>query len=339
MSAFSLEANIFLERAGKKPPFKVESLRGGRNSQVCKVDDFAGDAFVLKRYFYDSSQQKDRATREWNFLLHAHEVCGDMVAEPIAYDKEFQSIVMEYVPGNDFIGENITEKDVLAASEFIYRLNNMKECPSSNRIENASEACFDMAEQVDLMNIRIQRLLRVIDLSHQHRLMGEFVRNDLVKSASKLSHVASQIDQRKCPILLSPSDFGFHNAIKRSNGSVVFLDFEYAGRDGAGKMVADFFLQPRVKVDENYLGRFISPLEKILGEKGFVYIGKVLPVMLAIQSVKWCCILMNEFLPRVKKRREFSDGEAQEDRLLEQRLESAKCYFNRITLPRIKTYY
>ena len=39
---------------------------------------------------------------------------------------------------------------------------------------------------------------------------------------------------------LSPSDFGFHNAIRRADGRLAFVDFEYFGWDDPAKLVADF---------------------------------------------------------------------------------------------------
>src|SRR5260370_15342476 len=45
---------------------------------------------------------------------------------------------------------------------------------------------------------------------------------------------------------LSPSDFGFHNALRTGDGCTRFFDFEYAGWDDPARMVCDFFCQPAV---------------------------------------------------------------------------------------------
>ena len=44
--------------------------------------------------------------------------------------------------------------------------------------------------------------------------------------------------------VLSPSDFGFHNALRRPDGTIVFVDFEYFGWDDPAKMMADAMLHP-----------------------------------------------------------------------------------------------
>ena len=63
--------------------------------------------------------------------------------------------------------------------------------------------------------------------------------------------------------VLSPSDFGFHNAILKESGDLVFLDFEYFGRDDPVKLMADFIWHPGMK---------LSNLQKRrLGQRSFWY--------------------------------------------------------------------
>src|SRR5439155_21002106 len=47
---------------------------------------------------------------------------------------------------------------------------------------------------------------------------------------------------------LSPSDFGFHNALRQADGRIIFLDFEYFGWDDPAKMIADFLLHPAMEL-------------------------------------------------------------------------------------------
>ena len=43
---------------------------------------------------------------------------------------------------------------------------------------------------------------------------------------------------------LVPSDFGFHNSLRRKDGSLAFVDFEYFGWDDPVKLSADIMLHP-----------------------------------------------------------------------------------------------
>ena len=64
---------------------------------------------------------------------------------------------------------------------------------------------------------------------------------------------------------LSPSDFGFHNALLDDEGKLTFLDFEYAGRDDPAKLVSDFFCQPEVPVPLSLHAHFIDRIAQGLG--------------------------------------------------------------------------
>ncbi len=47
---------------------------------------------------------------------------------------------------------------------------------------------------------------------------------------------------RRMKFIVSPSDFGFHNALLDDGGAISFLDFEYSGRDDPAKLDLRFFL-------------------------------------------------------------------------------------------------
>ena len=48
---------------------------------------------------------------------------------------------------------------------------------------------------------------------------------------------------KKEEMIISPSDFGFHNVINKNN-KLFFIDFEYAGLDDPIKLICDFYCQP-----------------------------------------------------------------------------------------------
>ena len=58
--------------------------------------------------------------------------------------------------------------------------------------------------------------------------------------------------------VLSPSDFGFHNALLDRQGNVRFFDFEYAGWDDPAKLVCDFFCQVEVPVPRRLFPSFCA---------------------------------------------------------------------------------
>src|SRR5207244_11655608 len=68
---------------------------------------------------------------------------------------------------------------------------------------------------------------------------------------------------RRC---LSPSDFGFHNALLADDGRLRFLDFEYAGWDDPAKLVCDFFCQPACPVPMNHYSDFAKQVATLTSD-------------------------------------------------------------------------
>lgn len=66
--------------------------------------------------------------------------------------------------------------------------------------------------------------------------------------------------------ILSASDFGFHNAVRRPDGALCFLDFEYFGWDDPVKMICDFCLHPGHELRPGFAARFREALLARLAE-------------------------------------------------------------------------
>jgi len=124
---------------------------------------------------------------------------------------------------------------------------------------------------------------------------------------------------------LSPSDFGFHNALLRPDGSVCFIDFEYAGWDDPAKTVGDFFSHPGVAVSheqfEPFLARALAPFDN--AEQMAARVRLLEP----ISQMKWCCIILNEFLPAAARRRNFANPVSDAIALKQRQLDKATQLF------------
>lgn len=122
---------------------------------------------------------------------------------------------------------------------------------------------------------------------------------------------------------MSPSDFGFHNALWRTAEQVVFIDFEYAGWDDPAKMVCDFFCQPAVPVSLEYLDRVCEVVaSEMPNPASFLQrVNLIMPVC----RLKWCCILLNEFVPLGTWRRRFAAGGVDPEQRKAQQLHKASA--------------
>ncbi len=124
--------------------------------------------------------------------------------------------------------------------------------------------------------------------------------------------------------ILSPSDFGFHNAL-RTPGGLVFLDFEYAGLDDPAKTLCDFACQPAVPVPAPLLDSALEMLAEAAEPdptRRAMLLRRV-RMLLPVHHVKWCCIMLNDFKTTDDARRRFSlGGDAESRRVLQ--LEKAR---------------
>ncbi len=99
--------------------------------------------------------------------------------------------------------------------------------------------------------------------------------------------------------VLSPSDFGFHNALRRADGTIAFIDFEYFGWDDPVRLVADFLLHPGMDLGPEFRASFSRRMTELFGagSPGAEHFTSRLDLLYPLVGLRWCAILLNEFLP------------------------------------------
>jgi aminoglycoside phosphotransferase (APT) family kinase protein len=303
-------------QAGRSAPRALTRLAGGRNNQVFRLDTDDGP-LVLKRYFKDARDSRDRLGAEWSFVSHAWSRGIRVVPEPLACDPPEQAGLYSFVQGRKLAPTELTSAHVNAAIDFVLAVN---ERPRPT-LAPGSEACFSLADHVSTIERRVARLAKLDDgvphvdearqLVPRLQLMWDAVKTligaGMALEGLKMSQALGPDQQ-----CLSPSDFGFHNALLDDTGRVTFLDFEYAGRDDPAKLVSDFFCQPDVPVPLSLHGHFIDRLAQGLGlDPAGVARCRVL---LDAYQIKWTCIILNDFLALGAARRAFADTGAWAER-------------------------
>lgn len=317
-----------LERVGFSPPLFALSLTSGRNNQVLRVVDSSENECVLKRYFHHVDDRRDRLHHEWQFLNFAHERTGGRVPRPLVCDEGLRVAVMEYIPGQTY-REEPSDDEVREAIRLIEHLNQEHERSKAD-LPEASDACFTLVQHSELLKHRLGRLEAVTDPDLQHFLQDELLPAASIATRSVAALPPRAMESRR---LISPSDFGFHNAIRRSNGEgPCFIDFEYAGWDSAEKLVSDFFSQPEVPIPLRFLNEFVDMTEPLLGSESHRSLVQSLPPLLALHALKWCSILLNGFLPAGSQRRAFAGETVSRGA----ELLKAEHYFEKVCLPRIQ---
>jgi hypothetical protein len=94
---------------------------------------------------------------------------------------------------------------------------------------------------------------------------------------------------------LSPSDFGFHNAIRRPDGALAFVDFEYFGWDDPAKTIVDYLLHPGMALGEPLKRRFVVRAQAVFADVPMFQARA--RIVYPLFGLKWALILLNDFLP------------------------------------------
>ncbi len=307
---------------GLRGPCRLEPVPGGRNNRAF-VLHAGGERVFLKAYFRHPDDPRDRLRSETALLAHAEALGIDAVARVLARDEEARLALFTFIEGRRLAPEEVGAAHVDAAVAFYMALNRQP-----GVLPLASEACFSLGEHLACVERRVQRLLRAAGQGLMREDGADFVSGVLapawgrlreailVKAPGLLGHnwdAPLRESQRR----VSPSDFGFHNALLTPSGQLVFLDFEYAGMDDPAKLACDFFCQPEVPVDRSHLPGFLAGVSQgAIDDDGLeARAGLLLPAY----GLKWCCIMLNDFLPLGAARRDYAEGgeaEARRDRQL-----------------------
>lgn len=288
------------------PPRVVASVPGGGNNRLYRVEDAAGRAFALKTYLRSPAESRDRLGHEWSgldFLCRHGVTC---VPRPVAMHRADGAALYGWVEGGRV--EAVGPCEIDAAVAFVAALKHLSLLPDAAALPLAIEACLSAEELIDQVDRRLQRLSTIEDPRLRAVLQEEILpAYDRAVAQTRAGYAAPQlaIAQPLAPELrtLSPSDFGFHNALSTADG-LVFLDFEYFGWDDPVKLVADFLHHPGMALDAAAKRRFLAGARQVfVADPGF---NLRLALLYPLYGLRWVCILLNEFLPERWARRAYA---------------------------------
>lgn len=302
--------------AGVPGEFEIAPLQGGCNNRVYRLESGAG-SFLLKEYFRHPGDRRDRLGAEFGFSRFAWGEGVRCLPEPIACDQVAGLALYRFVAGAPIAAGELTASDVEQAAAFARALHDKSHTVGAAQLPDASEACFSIAGHLQLVYSRLARLAGIPALSELDREARQFVTAELTSSfASTASALEAALAKGRISAFdqlapaertVSPSDFGFHNALRRPDGTLVFLDFEYAGWDDPAKLACDFFCQVAVPVPLVYYSPFTQSLARG-AERGALL--ERIRLLMPLYRLKWCCIALNHFLPVDAARRRFAGEDA-----------------------------
>jgi Phosphotransferase enzyme family len=314
-------------------------IGGGRNSQVYLLACDSPRRFALKMYFDADSDRPDRLEVEYASMVFMREHGIKCIPCPIGIDRELRFGVYEFIDGAAIGSAEVDESDVRQLADFLIALKNLRNHEGAQSLGNASEGCFSVRAIIENLGLRLERLKSLADDEPEYGQLHCFLNDELMSSfeevktwcQSRLVDVSIDLDHELSleERTLSPSDVGFHNAIRCRNGRIVFLDFEYFGWDDPAKMISDFLFHPAKKLPKLHKKYFVQLI--LTRFHDVTKLAQRVPIVYPLFGLKWSLILLNEFIPRELDRRRFA-GRTACDRgeLLLQQLNKSRNMLQRV---------
>lgn len=274
----------------------VERLGGGRNSRVYRVQTPVA-IYALKQYPSREDDPRDRLGTEVAALRWMNENHVSTVPRVVAIDRDRNFTLLSWMDGE--LVRDVGAADVEQAAVFLKELHGLRHRPALPKSQLAAEACLSAAEIERQLRIRVAQLEAIADEPALAAFLASRFKPALqahLAAARKrlamagIAHDEDLVQDRRS---LVPSDFGFHNALRRHDGRLGFIDFEYFGWDDPVKLTADILLHPGTSVSEPLLALFRRRAEEIYGEDATF--AARLDALYPLFGLRWVLILLNEF--------------------------------------------
>ena len=234
-----------------------------------------------------------------------------------------------------FLRSNRANFAITFAIAFATKLHALRRAEGVETLVRASEACLSAAEvlvQVD------RRLARFRDVAEKEPSLAEFLHREFLPQRRRVENWVRggyglqgwDFDRSLDAGLmtLSPSDFGFHNALRRPDGSIAFIDFEYFGWDDPVKLIADFLQHPGMSLSPKCAHAFRQAMLRLYGEDETI--AERLRLTEPLYTLRWCMILLNEFLPERWQARTFAVQHGDRRQITQVQLSKARCQLARL---------
>jgi hypothetical protein len=279
----------------------IERAGSGANSRIFRVRAGAR-TYALKVYPRRVDDPRDRQGVERDALRF--------------FERHGLACVPQWIrdcPGHTLMtwieGERVSSpraSDLAAAVAFVSAIKRLSREHGASDLPSASDACRSGAEMLARIVEKLERLSLV---SAQEPMLGDLLAQRIVPALARVRTHAEAAYARAglafdgvsvAKTCLVPADFGFHNALRRRDGALSFLDFEYFGWDDPVKLTVDFLLHPGHRLSVDQRRRFLEEMRSLFSDDpSFETRLLALKPMLALH---WALILLNDFLPERRSR-------------------------------------
>jgi hypothetical protein len=293
----------------------INMMQGGRNSRLYELSTHEMGKLALKDYPDLLVDPRSRLQTE----VQALKMIEDLHKTPkvVAFDEKLNVAIYEWIEGVHI--SRIEDNHINEALKFIENIQRVK---SEDAFVLASEACLSAKHLFTQINYRLDKLS-----SSNNKDLQSFINLTFVPLFNSVRNWSEQHwpkdnltkDLPDLMQVISPSDFGFHNALLKNNGELYFLDFEYFGRDDPVKLIADFVWHPGMNLNDSHKTFWISSALKVFNKDPDIY-SRFLAAW-PLYGLRWSLILLNEFVKKGWQKRVYTNMNIKyqyENRLIDQ---------------------
>lgn len=297
----TLDAGAIAGRLSGEAITDIQLCGGGGNNRVYRVRT-TDATFALK--CYGANDDRDRLGHEFEgltFLKNAG--IRDRLPWPIAVDRDARCALYEWIEGQAVTNHGIPE--IAAVLDLAAAFHGARDAAGAAALLTATEAVLRISDLLGQLDSRLARLERVTAVEPE---LAGFLTLELVPEFERCKGRLAAWDLGR-PLAapfrtLSPSDFGFHNALRTADGTLRFIDFEYFGWDDPVKLTADFLWHPAMNLSAAQRAHFLGGAVEMYG--GDPLFSQRLAVCFPLYGIRWSLIILNEFLPEIWARRAYA---------------------------------
>ncbi len=306
-----------------------EVIGGGRNSKVYRAMAEDGFTYAIKFYFQDTRKRMEVEYLGLSFLWNQQ---VRNIPQPLKRNDDHHCAIYSFL-----LGEKVSSPssaDIREMLLFIEKLYSLSKKEEARRLPLASDACFSLSSTLAIIERRLQRLRSTGREGNDYAKLNYFLEKEFIpvyQHFCELLPGKGLTTEADIPITqrtLSPSDFGFHNALRTTEGKIFFLDFEYFGWDDPVKIISDVLLHPGMNLPLPIKTEFLAGVLAIFRDQPDLFIR--LKQALPFYGLIWCLILLNEFISEDQQRRSFAAGKVIDTETLQRQLQKAESLLHKI---------
>ena len=288
------DISAYVEKGTKEGVKNINNIKGRSNSRIFKIEMESGGLYAGKLYPDPTFDDRSRLTKEIKACKFLHSNNLHNVPEVVWSDKNLNFGLYKWIDGTEL--KKVSIVDIRHALKFVKTLVNLSKKTSYGKFSLASAACLSGKMIKDQIWERFQKINIVAPF---YRELNIFLDEELFISIETILKFSEQNwsgdFSYNLPIenqLLSPSDFGFHNTIKKKQG-LQYIDFEYFGWDDPVKLTCDFILHPSMDLTEEQKKLWVTDMTTIFSDDSSFK--QRLNVSYSLYGLCWCLILLNTF--------------------------------------------